>query len=168
VEESPVSPAPSLSAAVLADIVEIQHVLYRYAIAIDTRQLDLLDTCFTPDADLQMSVAGAYASPAAYKAKAAEALARLDATHHSVSAPLIEVDGDRATAHSYYHAQHARNALAPRSLFMIAGWIDDELARIDGRWLITKRRGQAVWFDGNPAVLDLDVVPGANPDLRRP
>jgi SnoaL-like protein len=163
-----VSSISAASTTELADIVEIQRVLYRYAIAIDTRQLDLLDTCFTPDADLEMSIAGKYESPAAYKAKARDALAQLDATHHSMSAPLIEVDGDHATAHTYYHAQHARNALAPNALFMIGGWIDDELARVDGQWLITKRRGQAVWFDGNPAVLGLDVVPGANPDLRLP
>jgi hypothetical protein len=156
-----------LTPTALADIVEIERVLYRYAIAIDTCELDLLDECFTHDADIQMSIAGAYASPEAYKAKARVALAELDATHHAMSSPLIEVDGDRATAHTYYHAQHARNALAPDSLFMVSGWIDDELARIDGRWLITKRRGQAVWFDGNPAVLGLDVTRGANPDLKR-
>ena len=159
------TPAPS--AAVLADIVAIQHVLYRYAIAIDTCQLDMLDDCFTADAELQMTVAGKYASPAAYKEKARVALAKLDATHHAVSSPLIEVDGDRATAHSYYHAQHVLNALAPNPFFMIGGWIDDELERRPEGWRITKRRGQAVWYDGNPAVLEMDVIPGANPDLKR-
>ena len=152
------TPDPSL-----ADVYEIQQLLYRYATALDTRQLDLLDDCFTPDARLDMSVAGTH-SPAQYKAMAAEALAKLDATHHLIGNPAITVNGDTARAHSYYQAQHARNDLAPASLLLVAGWIDDELVRVDGRWRIVSRVGRAVWFDGNPAVLGLEALPGA----RRP
>jgi 3-phenylpropionate/cinnamic acid dioxygenase small subunit len=145
------------------DVHEIQQVLYRYATALDTRQLDLLDDCFTPDARLDMSVAGTH-SPTEYKAMAAEALAKLDATHHFIGNAAITVDGDSARVRSYYQAQHARNDLAPDSLLLIGGWIDDELVRVDGRWRITSRVGRTVWFDGNPAVLGLDALPPA----RRP
>ncbi|MET7393993.1 nuclear transport factor 2 family protein [Dactylosporangium sp. NPDC005572] len=147
----------------MTDAHEIEQLLYRYAIAIDTRNWELLDSCFTPDASIVMSVAGRYPSPAHYRDRAKVVLAGLDATHHVFSSVTVQVDGDRATAHSYYQAQHCRNALAPRSLFLIGGWVDDELTRVDGRWLISARRGSAVWFDGNPAVLDMDVQPGANP-----
>lgn len=151
----------------LQDAYEIEQVIYRYAIAIDTRDWDLLDGCFTPDAVIQMSVAGRYPSPADYREKAKATLATLDATHHVFSSVTVTVEGDHASAHSYYQAQHARNDLAPHSLLMIGGWVRDEFTRVGGRWLITSRKGTAVWFDGNPSVLSLEVAPGANPSSTR-
>ncbi|HEY8546165.1 MAG TPA: nuclear transport factor 2 family protein [Acidimicrobiales bacterium] len=150
----------------LDDVHAIEQLLYRYAVAIDTRDLAALDAVFTPDAWLDMSVAGTL-TPAEYRAKAATVLADLDATHHLLASPLVEVadDGTTATAHCYYQAQHVRNDCPGGPLLLIGGWIDDELVRTPEGWRITRRRGRAVWFDGNPAVLGLDVrVPGG----RRP
>jgi ketosteroid isomerase-like protein len=112
----------------LADVHAIEQVLYRYAIAIDTCDLDVLDEVFTPDARLDMSVAGTL-TPAEYKAKSAMVLAGLDATHHLIASPVVTVDGDTATAHTYYQAQHARNGCPGGPLLLIGGWIDDELVR---------------------------------------
>jgi ketosteroid isomerase-like protein len=154
----------------LADAHAIEQLLYRYAIAIDTCDLAALDDVFTPDAELDMSVAGRQ-TPAEYKAKAEVVLAGLDATHHLMASPVVIVDSDTATAHTYYQAQHARNDCPGGPLLLIGGWIADELVRTAGGWRIAHRRGRAVWFDGNPAVLELDVVVGANPAMvaaRRP
>lgn len=151
----------------LADVHDIQQLLYRYAIAIDTRDLDALDRIFTPDAHLDMSVAGTL-TPAEYKAKAAVELAKLDATHHLIGSPVITVDGDAATARTYYQAQHARNGCPGGPLLMVGGWIDDALVRTSDGWRIQARRGRAVWFGGNPAVLGLDVEVGANTRLTPP
>ena len=148
----------------LADVRAIEQVLYRYAIAIDTCDLGALDDVFTPDARLDMSVAGTL-TPAEYKAKSERVLAGLDATHHLLASPVVTVDGDTATAHTYYQAQHARNGCPGGPLLLVGGWIDDELVRTTDGWRVVLRRGRAVWFDGNPAVLELDVVVGANPAL---
>jgi hypothetical protein len=148
----------------LADVRAIEQVLYRYAIAVDTGDLDAFDEIFTPDAALDMSVAGTL-TPAEYRARCESVLPGLDATHHLLAAPVVAVDADRATAHTYYQAQHARNGCPGGPLLLIGGWIDDELVRTDAGWRVARRRGRAVWFDGNPAVLDLDVVAGANPAL---
>jgi ketosteroid isomerase-like protein len=149
----------------LADVHAIEQLLYRYAIAIDTCDLAGLDDVFMPDAVLDMSVAGRQ-TPAEYKAKAERVLAELDATHHLMASPVVTIDGDTATAHTYYQAQHARTDCPGGPLLLIGGWIADELVRTpDGGWRIAHRRGRAVWFDGNPAVLELDVVVGANPAM---
>jgi hypothetical protein len=161
VSPTPAGPAPEADVPALADVHAIEQLLYRYAIAIDTRQLDLLDEIFTPDAHLDMSVAGTL-TPTQYKAKAEIELAKLNATHHLIASPVVVVDGDRATAHTYYQAQHARNGCPGGPLLMVGGWIDDELVRTGAGWRIRARRGRAVWFDGNPAVLGLDVEVGAN------
>lgn len=147
----------------LDDVHAIEQLLYRYAVAIDTQDVDALDAIFTPDARLDMSVAGT-TTPAEYREKARRVLAGLDATHHLIASPIVEVDGDTATAHCYYQAQHVLNGCEGGPLLMVGGWIDDELVRTPEGWRIARRTGRAVWFDGNPAVLDLEVVPGG----RRP
>ena len=156
----------------LLDEQEIARVVHQYAAALDRRDWALLESCFTPDARLTMSVAGSYPSPAEYCRRAAAVLAKLDATHHVFTSLSIRVYGDRAFVHSYYTAQHARNALQPEALLLIGGWVDDEFVRAADGWRIAARNGTAVWFDGNPAVLGLPIRPGANPklarDLRRP
>jgi 3-phenylpropionate/cinnamic acid dioxygenase small subunit len=143
-----------------ADVHEIEQVLYRYATALDTMQLDLFDDCFIPDARLYMSVMGAH-SPAEYKDMCATELAKLDATQHMIGNAAIAIDGDTARVRSYYQAQHARNDLAPDSLLLVGGWIDDEFVKVDGKWRIKVRRGRTVWFDGNPAVLGMPALPPA-------
>ena len=148
----------------LADVHAIEQVLYRYAVAIDTYDLDAFDEIFTPDAQLDTSVTGTL-TPAGYRARCEEVLPGLDATHHLLANPLVTVDGDTATVRTYYQAQHARNGCPGGSLLMLGGWIDDELVRTADGWRIARRRGRAVWFDGNPAILGLDVVSGANPAL---
>lgn len=152
---------------IAADAYEIQQVVYRYAHALDSRDWEMFDGCFTPNASIEMSVAGAYPSPAAYREKAKVALAALDVTHHVFTNPRISVDGDRARGHFYYQAQHVRDALAPRSLLMIGGRVELDLIRVQGRWLIEGWRGRALWMDGNPGVLGLDLAPGAVPVTRR-
>jgi len=149
----------------LDDVHAIEQLLYRYAVAIDTRDIDALDDVFTPDARLDMSVAGTM-TPAEYQAKARRVLAELDATHHLIASPIVEIGdgGDTATSHCYYQAQHVSNDSPGGPLLLIGGWIDDEVVRTAEGWRIARRRGRAVWFDGNPAVLGLDVVPGG----RRP
>jgi hypothetical protein len=101
--------------------------------------------------------------PHSRRAIAQSPLPRLDATQHVVGAPVLRIEGDRAFARSYLVAQHVVNALAPRAAFLIGAWYDDVLARVDGRWRITARTGNPVWWDGNPAVLGMDGVPPAFP-----
>src|SRR5439155_17428632 len=90
-----------------------------------------------------------------------DGLPNIDATMHFCNAPVVKVTGDTATSRCYFMAQHVLNALRPDPFLMIGGTYDDELARIDGRWWITKRTGTSAWWQGNPAVLGSDVAIGA-------
>lgn len=47
-----------MDASQLADVHAIEQVLYRYAVAVDTYDLDAFDEIFTPDAQLDTSVTG--------------------------------------------------------------------------------------------------------------
>jgi hypothetical protein len=147
----------------LLDLEDIKRALGLYVIAIDTRDLTLFDTVFTPDAPIVLGGMPAM-TPASYKEIGAKGLSALDATQHHLGLPVIDLDGDRANARCYFLAQHVRNDLAPNPFLLIGGWYTDELARTEAGWRITKRVGTALWYDGNPDVLGMGDFPmGATP-----
>jgi hypothetical protein len=150
-----------MRAATLLDIFEIQQVLNNYAIALDTREFDLLDEVFAPHA--KTSIAGA---PMAERSAESQARIRVsmqafDATQHFMGPASIEVRGDTAVSRCYFIATHTKNSLRPNPHLRIGGWYDDELAQIDGHWRIMQRIGTPAWYEGNPAVLGLQMPPGA-------
>ena len=51
-------PTPSLSLQEISDRIEINDLLTRYTVAIDTKDWNLLDTCFTPDAQVDYTTSG--------------------------------------------------------------------------------------------------------------
>ena len=146
----------------LLDLHEVGQVLATYSIAIDTRRPELLERCFAASAQLQLDGVGAL-DLEQYKELCRTALPALDATQHHLGVPAIRIEGDRAFSRCYFVAQHVRNALAPRPSLLIGGWYDDELARTAGGWRILRRRGSAVWYDGNPDVLGYAFPMGASP-----
>jgi len=143
-----------------ADIHEIQQVLYRYALAVDSREYDLLDECFTKDASFQMADAGTF-TVEEYKELCRKVLPTLDVTQHVVSNAAIRVMGGRALSRSYFVAQHARNDLRPAPFLKIGGYYDDEFSKTAGGWRIAKRIGTSTWYDGNPQVLGYGEPSGA-------
>ena len=146
----------------LLDLHEIGQVLATYPIAIDTRRPELLDRSFAAEAQLHLDGVGAL-DLEKYKEMCRTVLPTLDATQHHLGQPAIRIEGDRAFSRCYFVAQHVRNALAPRPALLVGGWYDDELARAAGGWRIQRRRGSAVWYDGNPDVLGYAFPMGASP-----
>lgn len=143
-------------------LLSIHNLLSTYVIAVDTRQVELFDRIFTPDARIELANTGTF-SPAEYADLCRTNLVTLDGTQHHLGLPAISIEGERAFSRVYFIAQHSRNSLAPAAHLVIGGWYDDELALVDGDWKISKRTGTAVWFDGNPQVLGYDFPMGAAP-----
>jgi hypothetical protein len=147
----------------LLDIECIKRAIGLYVIALDSRELPLFDQVFTPDAQIILGGVGEMTRDS-YKEMAVKGLGALDATQHHLGLPVIDLDGDRAHARCYFMAQHVVNALAPNPFLLIGGWYTDDLVRTADGWRITKRIGNAVWYDGNPAVLGMGDFPmGATP-----
>jgi uncharacterized protein (TIGR02246 family) len=119
----------------MADKQAIQELMARYAERIDANDPEGAAACFAEDG------LGVYWRDCVGRAAIAERLAGiLDAFHatsHHLSNVLIELDGDRATAQSYVYAFH-RMAGTFASMHYWGRWVD-ELARIDGCWLFTRR-----------------------------
>jgi hypothetical protein len=85
----------------ISDRIEINDLLVRYTVAIDTKDWKLLDTCFTADADVDYTTSGGikgkYPEVRAWLEKA---LAAFDMTQHLITNTTLELAGDRASTTS--------------------------------------------------------------------
>ncbi len=133
----------ALSSA-LGDRLEITDLLNRYATAQDTRDGELLASCFTDDATLEYDTSGIFGR-ADFVAHCAAGLAPMKATQHYVTNVVIIVDGDHAHSTSYVLAQHVRS---DDVTFTLGGTYRDELVRTNDGWRITERRFVTSWKGG--------------------
>jgi SnoaL-like domain len=141
-------------AAELEDRLAIIELTHRYCWALDSKQLELLDTVFMPDARAELRSAPLEGRDA-IRNRIHAALAPLDATQHTVTNHMITIDGDTATSRCYLHSQHVRTGVEGGELYVIAGRYEDELVRTPDGWRIVFRNLVGVWSEGN-----LEVVRG--------
>jgi len=156
----------------LQDRQDIQHLLTRYARAIDRLDIELLKSLYHPDArDDHASFKGT----AQEFAEHAIGFLR-DAfvtTMHHVTHSHINVVGDEAAAESYYYAYHrmegdhakvagffgktyadrcaADGTLDDGHEFICGGRYVDRLSRRDGKWRIAKREITVEWKHFRPS-----------------
>lgn len=116
----------------------IRALLVRYATAIDTRDWDLLRSCFTDDAVTDYGDIGRWTSVEGIAAFMQDSHAGLGATNHMISNIEVEVDGDEATARAYVHAVLATDG-DPQSWIDSVGTYDDRLVRTPAGWRIAER-----------------------------
>lgn len=134
------------------DILAIQSVLARYAIALDSRAPDLLIGCFTGDAELSLGGV-AVTTVLEYRDMCATVLPEFDATLHHLGLPAITVTGNSARSRCSFVAYHLKMALAPEPSLVIGGWYDDSWVRTVDGWRISRRVGNPLWSSGNAAVI---------------
>lgn len=165
----------------LLDRLEIQDVIARYAVGQDDHQADRdvrtqWDTVFTPDAVLDYTAGGfregTYVEVAEWmRGRAAgpdgpEQSGRMDvftAWQHMLGLPVVEVNGDTATARTDLLATH-RGRPGPNGgwYFNDACTFHDRLARTTNGWRITHRRLVLHWANAFPTIDD----PSGSDDLN--
>lgn len=133
----------------LADRLAIDDLLTRYCRAIDTKDWDLLDTVFVPDATIDYTSSGGVRGQLpAVKAWLAEVLPRFPMSQHLVTNRDVRVDGDVATSRCYFY--NPMGAPAPDgglALFFVGGYYNDRLVRTPAGWRITERIEEQAWID---------------------
>ena len=88
----------------LIDKDEIRDVIYRYCRAVDRCDLELMKSCYWPDA---RDNHGFYSGNAhAFAEYVIPVLEQALSTTHAVSNIILELDGDRACGESYVHVTH--------------------------------------------------------------
>lgn len=136
----------------LLDRAAIEDVVVRCAIAQDSHDWDGVADCFEATA-VYIHPAGRIDGVQEIVGRSRAALGALDASQHLIGSIQITIDGDSATAMSYFHAQHVRAAAVGGDLFVISGTYSDRLTRRDGTWRIAERRQTYTSRSGNPAVI---------------
>lgn len=142
------------------DKLAVAETVYRYATGIDTRDFVLYRSIFAPEVAIDFS---SYSGrePATMTADQWVAGLRplftgLDATQHSMTNPIAEVDGDDARCRMYMQAHHVLLPDDPTSFFTIGGYYDDTLTRSahgPAGWLITGVTLTVLWRHGDPEIM---------------
>lgn len=124
----------------IADRIEIDDVLTRYAAALDAKDWDLFSTCFTPDAAIDYTAAGGIKGTLSeVRAWLAEVMVRFPMTQHLVTNRSVHVDGDAATCRSCLFNPMGVQADDEMVLFFEGGYYRDRLRRTADGWRIVER-----------------------------
>lgn len=133
-----------------SDLLEIQQLIYRYAWLIDTRDFAGLDSVFAPGAEVHYNVFGGVKQTwPEIQGFLRMGLSLHRVTQHQMSNPMVDLDGDRATARTYgnlVHVQELRGG-EPSTVVQHAVY-HDALARLSCGWRITSRRLDNLFVQG--------------------
>jgi len=149
------------------DHTAVVGALYQYAYGIDARDWDLYRSLF---ADRVMIDFSSYNGRPASEMAADDWVEHirplftgLDATQHSMSNPVVTVDGVRAHCRMYVQAAHFLTS-DPEPEFTIGGYYHDGLVRSGGGWLIDSVTEVVWWRRGNPQIMEEAKLRGAHAD----
>lgn len=133
---------------------EVIELYSRYGWACDTRDWDLLRTCFVPEVTVQYVGFGeAQNGYDVLETHLRYALDAIDGTQHIFSNFAVDVNGEAGTFRCQMRAQHILHDAEGGPLFELGGVYHCGIRRVDGAWKITKLTYQATWWQGNPRVL---------------
>jgi 3-phenylpropionate/cinnamic acid dioxygenase small subunit len=134
----------------IGDRLEINDLLTRYTTAIDTKDWELLDTCFTPDARVDYTssggIAGSYPEAREWLAKV---LAAFPVTVHYITNSTVKLEGDGARATTYvFNPMRLKNPDDSLHAFNVGAYYHDKLVRTDEGWRIADRFEEMKFLDG--------------------
>ena len=141
----------------IEDRLEIEDVIVRYAIAVDTQDDEMLAGCFTDDA--QASFAGVPAGPGGPAIAAFLASLRgvpvIGSTHRFTNI-VVDLDGDEADVQSSGAVYGVRGE--PLQLHIRGITYRDRFVRTPAGWRIARRVHSAAW-EGGAENLPLTPIP---------
>ncbi|MEU4332025.1 nuclear transport factor 2 family protein [Nonomuraea dietziae] len=125
--------------AVLEDREAIRDVLHRYARGADRCELELFKSCYWPDAtDVHWFYNG---NAHAFADYVIPLLAQIDNSQHSITNPVIDLDGERAFVESQFYVMHHIPLDVGRHVDQqLEGRYIDVFERREGQWRILHRQ----------------------------
>ena len=141
-----------MTEAELADRIEIDDLLTRYATAVDTRDWDLYKSVFTADAVIDYTSSGGIRGELAEVTEwLSDALSGFSMSQHMVTNRDIRVAGDAATSRSYFYNPMGRTKRdGTLALMFVGGYYRDRLRRTDAGWRIVERIQDTAWLSTSP------------------
>jgi SnoaL-like domain len=144
------------------DHQKLTELIYTYALGIDTRDWPLYRSIFadevTTDFTSYSGGRAATVSADAWLARVKPVFTGLAATQHTMTNPIVRVDGNRASCTMYMQAFHA---LEPATVvpttdensFTLGGYYTDTFILTDGRWLVNGVTLTVLWRRGNESIM---------------
>ena len=140
---------------------EIHQLAYRYAYAVDARDLDLLVSLFVPDVRVGRDTRG----PEALRAFWVESLGAIGMSILFVGNHIVEFD-DADHAHGIVYTRgyvETRDTDDPGRFVEQAIMYRDTYERVEGRWLFVRRK-HVLWYGVQTAERPLDQRPADWPE----
>lgn len=126
----------------LVDRAQIEDLPKRYAHALDARDWAAVDSCFSPEAQVEgIAFKGAYPD---YIPSLRRVVERYKTTMHFLGNQLTDVDGDKGHVDTYGVVFHP-GAHGPDNNVRGVRYHDD-VVRISGAWVIAKRTVEEIWL----------------------
>jgi uncharacterized protein (TIGR02246 family) len=132
------------------DRAEIEDLQARYMFALDFRDADTYASTFTEDGVLDYGpvvkgrdairkmIADMAKRDADQAAKDASGVRRV-VGRHNISNIVIKIDGDKAEGRAYWFHYSTNNPMRTAQLDSFGNY-EDELVKVDGKWLFSKRK----------------------------
>lgn len=140
--------------AALLDRTKIIETINQLFIGTDTRDWNLVKSCFATSVLFDMSSLGAgppkQTTPAEIVSAWETGLKPLKAIHHQAGNHVVRILGNKAEAFCYAIATHYLPNKTNVNTRTFVGSYDFELAKDAGRWVIAKFRFNLKYIDGNP------------------
>lgn len=142
--DPPVTAAELAGLRQLLDRREIEDLVLRYCRGIDRGDLELVRSCYHPDAtDTHGSFHGTVDE---FLAWVERLLGRYDATMHLVANQLVTLAGDAAVSETYGVAHHRSSDPDPRRNLTVGfRFLDRVERRCGGPWRIARRIATTEW-----------------------
>jgi hypothetical protein len=142
----------------LLDRAAISDVVNCYALAVDSRDWEMLRSCFTDEIEVQMDwweARGPRTTTADDFIAGVKQLAGFRATQHISSNHVIEIERDDARCLSYLHGMHYLPNPEGENYFILGGYYENDLVRAGEGWKIRRIKLNVTWQAGNRHVFDL-------------
>ena len=134
----------------LADRMQIQDILTRYAAGVDDRNFEMYRNCFAKDAEIVGFGGGSIIGADIWTEEVKSKLEAFDATQHLLGPQLVNIEDDNAFTRTDVQALHYLIDKPGETLTLWAVYLTN-YRRIDGEWKITRhelvRRGTRVQAD---------------------
>ena len=129
----------------LADRIEINDLLTRYAHAVDSKDWAIYRTVFTPDAHIDYESAGGIKGDLDEVTNWLDrTMAGFPMTQHLVANIDVKLDGDSAKVRAmFYNPMGLPNG----KNFFCGGWYNHDLVRTPEGWRSRRLIEESAWFD---------------------
>ena len=137
----------------LLDHIQITDVLQRYGQAVDTKDFDLLRTCYVDEIEVDHSptieMSRMRISADRWCELASKFHSQLDGDQHVLVPQSMVINGDTAVCHVLMHARHFYRAAKGSPFELMIGTYDLTFKKTEEGWKISQSIQGLTWAEGN-------------------